>query len=251
MSKKILIVIIALAGLISFGGTFGLALLNRSGAGPQQAEAAGFVQATDTTARRGSYQTPPPQANSRRAYDSADAGQAQAEFGTGAGSIIQIKEKRLNNLISELREKTKEYDGKLQQMEAKQQRLRRTHELVRNDLEQLNKMRIELSSIVGRLKNEQEKLSKSRIEIAESEQVNLASIAATYDRMDPVSASKILTNMTKTKGADGHSGIDDVVKILYHMSERTKAKLLAQMVETEPKLTALLCRQLKKVVGSE
>jgi hypothetical protein len=32
------------------------------------------------------------------------------------------------------------------------------------------------------------------------------------------------------------------------MTERTKAKLLAEMVNTEPQLTAVLCQKLKKVV---
>jgi hypothetical protein len=41
--------------------------------------------------------------------------------------------------------------------------------------------------------------------------------------------------------------IDDAVKILYYMTERTKAKLLAEIVTGEPKLAALLCQRLKLI----
>jgi hypothetical protein len=37
------------------------------------------------------------------------------------------------------------------------------------------------------------------------------------------------------------------VKILHYMTERTKAKLLAEMVNSEPKLTAALCERLKQI----
>jgi flagellar motility protein MotE (MotC chaperone) len=45
--------------------------------------------------------------------------------------------------------------------------------------------------------------------------------------------------------------IDDAVKILFYMTERTKAKLLAEMVTSEPKLAAILCQRLKRIVEQE
>ena len=77
------------------------------------------------------------------------------------------------------------------------------------------------------------------------------SIAATYDKMDPTSASKILTNMCASRAQDdgfGGSSFDDTVKILHYMTERTKAKLLAELVTSEPKLAAVLCQRLKQIV---
>jgi len=120
--------------------------------------------------------------------------------------------------------------------------------LIKKDIEELNKLRIELASTVAGLKSEHDKLLKSRVEIAKAEKNNLVTMAAAYDKMDSTSASKILTNMTKMqKGLEG-SNLDDAVKILHYMTERTKAKLLAELVTSEPNLAALLCQRLKQII---
>jgi flagellar motility protein MotE (MotC chaperone) len=88
------------------------------------------------------------------------------------------------------------------------------------------------------------------VEIERTEKANLVAIAAAYDRMDPASASEILTNMSmsQSRGAGSkRSSIDDAVKILYFMQERTKANVLAEMTTAEPALAALLCQRLKQV----
>ncbi len=64
--------------------------------------------------------------------------------------------------------------------------------------------------------------------------------------MDATSAGQILTNISEAKNA----AADDAVKILYYMSERTKAKVLASIAETEPAISADFCRQLKNLVES-
>ncbi|RKY05801.1 MAG: hypothetical protein DRP65_12605, partial [Planctomycetota bacterium] len=98
-------------------------------------------------------------------------------------------------------------------------------------------------------KEQRDKLLKLRVTIEEAEKANLISVAATYDKMDPASASKILATMSKTNrqtpGQD--TGLDEAVKILYYMTERTKAKLLAELVSSEPALAATLCQRLKQV----
>jgi hypothetical protein len=37
------------------------------------------------------------------------------------------------------------------------------------------------------------------------------------------------------------------VKILHYMTERTKAKVLAELVTSEPQLASLLCQRLKQI----
>ena len=95
---------------------------------------------------------------------------------------------------------------------------------------------------------EREKLLKSRIEIARAEKANLISIAAAYDKMDATKASEILTNMSKMQDSSDGNGFDDAVKILYCMTERTKAKLLAELTTSEPKLAAVFCQRLKQII---
>jgi flagellar motility protein MotE (MotC chaperone) len=96
------------------------------------------------------------------------------------------------------------------------------------------------------LKEERDKLIASRITVEAAEKANLVSVAATYDKMDSASASQIFSNMSKM-GAAGAGGIDEVVKILYYMTERTKAKVLAEMVSSEPQLAAVLSQRLKTI----
>ena len=109
--------------------------------------------------------------------------------------------------------------------------------------------------MIAGLKEERDKLLKTRLEISQAEKANLTTIATAYDKMDASSASKILASMC-TGDVTGKqagqvrlwaSGFDDAVKILRYMSERTKAKLLAELVNTEPKLAAALCERLKQI----
>ena len=119
---------------------------------------------------------------------------------------------------------------------------------LKKDVEQLDNLRVELSTKVASLKDEREKLLASRVKVAQTEKANLVSVAATYDKMDAASASKIMINMSKmTEQGQAGSGLEEAVKILYYMTDRTKAKVLAEMVTTEPKLAALVSGRLKKI----
>ena len=138
-----------------------------------------------------------------------------------------------------------------------ERRLQVAQDVLKEDIESLNTLRIELASTIANLKSERDKLLKSRLEIDQTEKTNLVSIAATYDKMDVSGASKILTNMcgkqnTSEMQAVGagnvSSSFDDAVKILHYMTERTKAKLLAELATSEPALAAAMCKRLKQIV---
>lgn len=164
-----------------------------------------------------------------------------------------MTEKQLKNLVFEVREKMQEYNDKLQSLEVWEQRLQRAQDTLKEDIKNLNDLRVELTLIVTSLKDERDKLLKSRLEIAQTEKANLVLIAATYDQMDTSSAGKILISMCTDQTQPGKidskgSGFDEAVKILYYMRERAKAKLLAELTTTEPRLAAFLTQRLKKVV---
>jgi len=168
-----------------------------------------------------------------------------------------MTEQQLKNLVQEVREKMREYDNRLQALSVQEQRLQVAQNVLKEDIESLNNLRIELASTVASLKSERDKLLKSRLEITQTEKVNLVTIAATYDKMESTSASKILTSMCKaasTSEAQGSapgrsvSSFDDAVKILHYMTERTKAKLLAELATSEPALAAVLSQRLKQIV---
>jgi flagellar motility protein MotE (MotC chaperone) len=162
-----------------------------------------------------------------------------------------MMEKQLKSLIYNIQEKMQAYNDKLQNLHVREQRLQTAHSLIKKDLEELNNLRIELASTVASLKSERDKLLKSRVEIAQTEKANLMSIAATYDKMKPIPASKILANISRTQDGKGSYNLDDAVKILHYMTERTKAKLLAELVTSEPKLAAALTQKLKQIVEKQ
>ena len=164
-----------------------------------------------------------------------------------------MTEKQLKSLIFEVRSKMNEYNDKLQYIKVQEQRLQVAQDTLRKDIENLNNMRVELASVAANIKNEQDKLLKSRLNIAQTEKANLMLIAATYDKMDAASASKIVismcTSQTQPEKIDKQGiGFDEAVKILYYMTDRTKAKLLGELTSTEPKLAAFLTQRLKQIV---
>jgi hypothetical protein len=164
-----------------------------------------------------------------------------------------MTEKQLKALIFEVREKIREYKDKMQYLKVQEQRLRMSQDTLKKDIENLNNLRVELASIVVNIKEERDKLLKSRLEVDQSEKANLVSIAAAYDKMDSASAGKILISMCSSQTQPGNvdvrgSGFDEAVKILYYMTDRTKANLLAEVTSTEPKLAAYLTQRLKQII---
>ncbi|MCX5636812.1 MAG: hypothetical protein NTX52_03845 [Planctomycetota bacterium] len=236
MSKK-LIIITAIAGLVSFAGAFILGRLTKTTPAIQGGE-----PNQPTLASRETWPKP-----------------AQVEagiIGTADKSVKKVMtEKQLESLIIEVREKMQDYNNKLQSIGTQEQRLQMSQEVLKKDIENLNNLRVELASMTAGLKEERDKLLKSRLEIAKTEKTNLVSIAAAYDKMDASSASKILSNMCASSDPQKEIGdvkrvgsnFDDAVKILHYMSERTKAKVLAEMVNSEPKLAATFCERLKQI----
>ncbi len=237
MSKK-RIIMIAAAGLVSFAATFIFVWFTQK-APPSQSPQMNQPTLADQEAE---LKLPPPEAGT---------------MGTVATDDITMKkgmtEKHLKSLVRDVRGKMQKYNNKLQGLELKEQRLQIAQDVLKEDVEELNNLRVELTSIVASLKGERDKLLKSRVEVARAEKTNLMSIAATYDKMESASAGKILTNMKQRKsdGLGGSSGLDDAVKILHYMTGRTRAKLLAELVTSEPKLAAVLCRRLKQIIEEE
>jgi hypothetical protein len=237
MSKK-LIIIIAGSGLISFFAAFVIAWLTQQAPSSPPGQSAQVEQQTELNLPT----------------SEADEISTQTQGFSTTGRAMT--EKQLKDLVYDVRLKMQEYDNKLQSLKLREQRLQTAQQTLREDIESLNNLRIELASAVATLKNERDKLEKSRTEIAEAEKRNLVSIAATYDKMDAASAGKILSsmcsgNLQKGTRTDVDNNIDDAVKILYYMTERTKAKLLAELVNSEPSLAALLSQKLKTVAEKQ
>ncbi len=237
MSKK-LIIITASAGLVSFAGAFAL----------------GWFTAPSPSGEPG--EPIQPEIVSVGAVPEIPRPVAGMAGGRGAASDSERKamtEKQLRNLVFEVREKVQEYDDKLQNLTVREQRLQRTQDTLKEEIQNLKNLQIELATIVADIKSERDKLLKTRLEVAQTEKSNLVLIAATYDKMDASSASKILVSMCSSQTQPGKIdsqsiGFDEAVKILYYMTERTTAKLLAEITTAEPKLAAFLTQRLKQII---
>ncbi len=227
--KKKLIFITAAAGLAGFAGMFAFAWFTK----PKPPVASHHVVQAGAADQAASP-------NDKEPADSslADSGQKSA-----------MTEQLLQTLIYDVREKIQEYKLKTQNLEIQEKRLMAAQDVLKKDIEEMSRLRLELASSVASLKAEQDKLSKSRIEIEASEKANLMSMAATYDKMDAASASKILLNMAKNQNQN--AGSEDAVKILFYMTERTKAKVLASIAEAEPAISAYVCQKLKQTVAAK
>jgi len=230
MSKKLIIMIGA--GLVSFAGAFAFSWFTKTPSVSQSPEAKQAIPAS----QEADIQLPQP-----------------ATVSTGVAGTIdsQMKktmtEKQLKNLVYEVRERIQEYNNKLQSLEVQEQRLQSAQNTLKEDIEELKNLQTELSSTVAALKSEHDKLLKTRVEIVNTEKKNLQSIAAAYDKMDSEAAGKILANMSKAE----NDNANDAVRILYYMTERAKAKLLAGLTTSEPKLAAFFTQRLKQIVEKE
>jgi len=224
MIKKLILTI--LAGLISFGVMFGVAWL------------------TAKTPAATKAQEPDGESKSVQKLPSPLALAGMPDEETETKMRRAMTEKQLKSLVYEVRERIQEYDQKLVGLKSREQRVEVAQNELKKDIGDLNNLRVELASTIASLKEERDKLEKVRIEIEKTEQTNLISIAATYDKMDPASASTIITNMAKVQKGSAN----DAIKILHYMTDRTKANLLAELANTEPELAAYFCQKLKQTV---
>jgi len=245
MSKK-KIMITAVAGLLSFCGSFFLSQLGggtRGLAGPDQVG----NSVTREQGPAGGAATEAPESTPNV------AGLAGARTG---GRVNGITEKQLTDLVYQVRATIQQYEQRIQGLEERELRLGAVQAGLNRDIEKLEQTRLELAAMIERLRNERERLMKTRVEIDLTEKQNLITIAAAYDRMDSSSASKILTSMCASADTDAQSRVfggkesnmADAVKILHYMNDRTKASCLAEMAGTEPKLAAAICERLKQIV---
>lgn len=236
MNKK-RIIITAAAGLVSFGGMFALSLFTN--------------KATSET--QTSKQSQEKLSNLEQSQTHLNLSEAEVTTILDNKLKKEMTEKQLRSLVYEIREKIQEYDNKLESLQIREERLQTAHNMIKEDIEELNNLRVELASAIAGLKEQRDKLIQSRVQITQNEKANLMKIAATYDKMQAKSASTILVNMCtgwmqKASSPSPGSSTGDAVKILYYMTERTKAKLLAELSTSEPTLAAALCQKLKQIV---
>jgi len=226
--KKIQIIILVVAGVVSFAGTFTVTLLaKKSKPVLPVASVSEQTEADDTLVG-------PAGIRSRRALASA-----------GTDVITRgMTEKQLQSLIYDIREKMKEYKSREKELDLQEERLRTARTSLQDDIDRLDNLRVQLTATVATLKQQETSLRNSMVEIGTAEKSNVQSIAGRYDKMDISQASKIMVNMVS------NNQLEDAAKIIYYMSERTSGKLLGEIGNVKPEFAVILCNQLKRMSES-
>jgi len=173
--------------------------------------------------------------------DSTEAEDQKDEKALAAAAISALgpKEKVVEELTRELRQKIEEYRHKLAQFEKREKRLALATENLKKQASELDNLRIQLVAPLTRLKEAQAKLAQSRVMIKKEEEANLKKMAEIYAKMDAGEASKILVNIYDS-GQESDAAI-----ILHFMSQRSAAKLLAAI--SDKSLAARLCDRMKRI----
>jgi chromosome segregation ATPase len=233
--NKKLILITAAVGVVGFLGAFATGWLTR----PAPAEEEPSPEQASSTAQTQRAGAMTPRLLSPASAAADDSANTRA-----------LTQEQLQELVYEVREKIDEYNKKLAALEKGKERLQIAQQTLKKDVEALNNLRVDLAATAAKLKNERDMLLKTQVQVEQVEKTNLVAIAAAYDKMDAVRAGEILTNMAtgqSQKGTTRGANIDDAVKILYYMQDRTKAKVLAELATAEPGLAAMLSQKLKQV----
>lgn len=219
--KKIIIILVAT--IMSFGISFGAVWFTKS------------KQAVTPEA-----ELPITSANTSTDIQPALEPQPTLQLQT-AGPTRSLPERRLQNLIEDARNKISDYKNREDQLDDYQQQLEMTRQTLSEDITKLTTLYEELSQQILSLKQQEQNLNARIIEIKKDETKRLQQLAGVYDKMEEASSAKIFTNMMT------NNQLDDAAKIIFFMSERKSAKVLAQMSNMEPTLARVLCTKIKHI----
>lgn len=227
--KKIHIIIIFAAGILSFAGMFGITSFVKK----SQSEALGAVvdeQLAASEVEDGFALKPP----------------AEPSYGGNSGGLQKsMLEDQLRNLILVVRETIQDQKSTERDLAAEEKQIQMAHATLLADIDRLSKIHDQMKFTISVLKSREASLDNILLEIETTEKKNLVRIAATYDKMDVTQSSEIMINMASSQQ------LDDAVKIMYLMSERTAAKLLGEISANKPELASLLTIELTKVKDGE
>ena len=204
MSAGKRLMILAALLIVSFAVSCGLAMI--LGGGPPAAAGDGAKLAT-------SRPSSPPQ---RLAMLAAETDQ------------FRPREKQLEELVRDVRVKRAEWHRRKLALDQREKRIRMQQELLKKDAEELESLRVRLVGPLTRLKEAKAELLLTSSQITALEQKNLKKMAKVYDKMDPESCAQIFLAKCKSQKDE------DVAKILFYMSERSHAKVLAAMAKADP-----------------
>jgi len=236
MKKKLLLfVVLPLAGLISFGGAFAVALLTGS--------------------------TPASDPNEAQNQELRTAQQGDLGLGPAAAqmSVFEqekqkqraMSESKLNELIQDVEAQIAKYNRRLAGLDARERQLAEVQSKLKEDITRLDTMRVDTAAAVANLKIQRDELLKTRINIDDEEQANLKLQADMLASLEEKNASTMLVNMCggKTAGVNDTEDmrINNAAKILYLITAKKRGPILDALIKADDKLAALLYLKIKQI----
>lgn len=152
-----------------------------------------------------------------------------------------MPEKRLENLIDDVRNKIAEYNQRHKQLDEYESRLEMSRQTIKSDIDRLTALQEELSQAIITLKSQQQQLQSRIVQISQDESERLQQLAAVYDKMEETASAKILTDMMT------NNQLNDAAKIVFFMSEKGSAKVLTELTKSEPALARVLSSKIKYI----
>lgn len=228
--KKIQIIMLIVAGGVSFAAVFGTSWYLKKKKAQELAQLA--QQQPDPAA---SVKRVPSAANPEGVVFAVDAEIAQ----------MGMSERQLQNLIFDIREKIKNFHTRQKQLEEEAERIEISRQTLQTDIDRLNSLRNKLDVAMNEMKQKEQELQDSIVEIDQLEKTNFQRLAGTYEKMEVAQAGKIMVTMA------AGSQLQDSVKIIYYMTDRSAAKLLGEIAMAKPELAMIISSQLKRIKESE
>jgi flagellar motility protein MotE (MotC chaperone) len=153
------------------------------------------------------------------------------------------KDAHLDNLAKELRAKLQACKTREAELDQQEKRVKLAQESLKKQADELESLRMKLVSPLAELKQARTDLEQTRVVISRQEKAQLKRTAVIYDKMDSANSGKIIEGMMSNKQEN------DAARILYFMSERSAAKLLAAI--TDQTIAIRLCDRMKKIQEEE
>lgn len=236
MKKKLLLfVVLPLAGLASFGGAFALALLTGAPPAPDPNEAQN--QAIRTTQQEDL---------------GLSSGAAQVSvFEQEKQKQRAMSENKLKELIQDVEVQIAKYNQRLAGLDARERQLAEVQAQLKEDITNLDAMRVDVAAAVANLKIQRDELMQTRINIDTEEQANLKLQADMLASLTEKNASTMLANMCDAQkaGADGsqEARINNAAKILYLITAKKRGPILDALIKANDKLAAQLYLKVKQI----
>jgi hypothetical protein len=239
MNKKLMLIIIPVAALATFGGA--------------------FVAAYKT---KPDVDVPPAvdlQAQQRElGLNASPTGGGMPMNGTASTATVDraMTDQQLRDLVREVRERIRDYETKLQGLDAREQRMQTVQSDLRKDIDTLNTLRVDVAAAVAELKQQREVLEQTRIRIRDSERANLVTVAKTLENMEVDSAGQLVVNICKSAPTDPDVATEEVgeryaVKLLHLMDSKKRAKLMVALVGAEADLAGRLSMKLNRILETK